>query len=106
MDERAQPGFPGKVKTPRYTLSDGEFRATALERSLKSEDDVAFGDSRIDQSIRDPFLGSIMLNPDLAVPDVHMHCTAVNPMLPVPPDSHQFKMALDRIDDHLGLDLA
>jgi hypothetical protein len=102
---RAQPRLAGQAKRPAYTLPYSKLRVTALKRRLKSENDVAFGYSCLGQSIRDPFLCFIVLNPDLAVLDVQMHHAAVNPFLSVPPDINHLEMALDRIDDHLDLNL-
>jgi hypothetical protein len=86
-------------------LSDRELREPTLERRVKSQDDIALWHPFGHQPVGDAFLRSVVLDPDLAVLDVHMKQAAVDTPLTIPTHGHQLIMTLDRIDDRLDLNL-
>ena len=45
---------------------------------MECQDNMLVRDTRGQQFIGDPILGAIVLNPDLAVTDIHMNDGAVN----------------------------
>jgi hypothetical protein len=73
---------------------------------MESQNDVLSGHTGRDQPVGDPLLRTIVLDPDLALLDIHVDDTAVDPMLAVPADGHQLIMPGLGEEDLLDLDIA
>lgn len=90
---------------PTDALSGRKFGKLPLKRSLKRQHDIIFRQSCFDQALGDTFFGTVVLNPYLAVLNVDMHQTTMNPLVPIPPHAHQLIVVVNGVDNLLNLHL-
>ncbi len=73
-------------------------------RLMETENDVGLGDACFFELAGNAVLGSVTVDPDLAVDDIDVYQGTVDPSRPFPTDHHDDVPVVLLVDDHLFLD--